>query len=92
MSNRQESLQRQVSLMQQRLQQSQEDLKKLSLGDVPAQLKTTKQERDVLLEFIEGKFAFELPEMVHICVHMGAMFLIFTGARCGQETCRKALY
>jgi chromosome segregation ATPase len=53
-SSKQESLQRQVSLMQLRLTQSQEELKKLSLGDLPAQLKSAQQERDVLLEFVEG--------------------------------------
>jgi chromosome segregation ATPase len=53
-SQKQESLQRQISLMQLRLTQSQEELKKLNLGDLPAQLKSAQQERDVLLEFVEG--------------------------------------
>lgn len=41
--------------MQQRLQQSQAELARLQIGDVHTQLKAVEQERDVLLEFIQGK-------------------------------------
>lgn len=53
-TQKQESLQRQISLMQLRLSQSQEELHKLQLGDLPQRLKTLQQEKEVLLEFIEG--------------------------------------
>ena len=54
MASKEESLKRQVSLMQQRLTQSAHELKQLQVGDIHAKFKTVEQERDVLLDFIQG--------------------------------------
>ncbi len=54
MASKEESLKRQVSLMQQRLTQSAQELKQLQVGDIHAKFKTVEQERDVLLDFIQG--------------------------------------
>ena len=86
--SKQDSLLRQVSLMQQRLSQSQEDLKRLSLGDVPAQLKSAQQERDVLLEFIEGLNRKNIYYVSWVsCCHSILVLIFFS-----QVICKKAQY
>lgn len=71
LSSQHETLKRQVSLMQQRLSQSQGELQRLQTGDIYAQFKVVEQERDVLLDFVQGicTCAACVCVLVFVCLH-----------------------